>query len=422
MLQPLVLLLAVALPGSPSAAEGDWPQYHGPSGDRVAAGRGAPRAWSGGEAPVVWKQATPAGFSSFAVAGGSAYTLVAREVDGQAREVCVALDAASGAERWAAPLGSAEYDDGGDAGAQQNDGGDGPRSTPSVVGESVYVFDAHFALWCLDAASGTTRWRHDLESELGGGGLKWQNASAPLVDGGRVFVAGGGEGRSLLAFDAASGELAWKTGDEQPTHATPIVAELHGVRQVIFFVQSGLVACDVATGEELWRAAYPFRVSTAASPVVSGDLVYCSAGYGVGAGLFRIARGEDGFSAELVWQKRNELMNHWSTPVVKDGHLYGMFSFKKYGEGPLACVELATGKERWSQEGFGPGNCILVGETLVALSDAGELVLVAARPDAYRELARADVLAGKCWSSPAFADGDVFVRSTREGARVDLSE
>ena len=118
---------------------------------------------------------------------------------------------------------------------------------------------------------------------------------------------------------------------------------------------------------------------------------------------------------------RNRVQNHWSTPVCRDGYLYGMFSFKEYGDGPLKCVELATGEERWSADGFGPGNAILAGEHLVALSDAGEVVLVEATPETYRELARADLLDGKCWSSPALAGGALYVRGTQEGIRVDLA-
>jgi hypothetical protein len=153
---------------------------------------------------------------------------------------------------------------------------------------------------------------------------------------------------------------------------------------------------------------------------VHGDVVYCSAGYGVGAGAFRIKQGAEGFAAELLWQQRNKLMNHWSTPVCKDGFLYGMFGFKKYGEAPLQCVELLTGEVRWSRDGFGPGNVILVGGHLVALGDAGQVVVVDADPDEYRERVRAEVLEGKCWSSPAFAGDRVFVRSTREGVCLDL--
>ena len=113
-------------------------------------------------------------------------------------------------------------------------------------------------------------------------------------------------------------------------------------------------------------------------------------------------------------------MNHWSTPVVHDGHLYGIFEFKKYGKAPLQCVELATGEIKWAERGFGPGNCILVGEKLVVLSDAGEVAIVAAQPDAYRELARAKVLDGKCWSTPAYSDGRIYVRSTKEAACIAI--
>jgi outer membrane protein assembly factor BamB len=181
------------------------------------------------------------------------------------------------------------------------------------------------------------------------------------------------------------------------------------------------VAVAPATGDELWRTEFPYRTSSAASPVVSGDVVYCSAGYGVGAAAWRIEKQGAKLVPVLLWRASNKLINHWSTPVAKDGHLYGMFSFKEYGKGPLECVELASGEERWSKAGFGPGNCILVGDVLVALSDAGELVLVEPQPKAYRELARADVLDGKCWSSPAWSDGALYLRSTREGVRLDLS-
>jgi outer membrane protein assembly factor BamB len=108
--------------------------------------------------------------------------------------------------------------------------------------------------------------------------------------------------------------------------------------------------------------------------------------------------------------------------VVKDGKLYGMFQFKNYGNGPVKCVDIATGKVLWSQEGFGPGNVILSGDRLLALSDKGELVIMAAKPDGYEELARADVLDGKCWSTPTLAGGRIFARSTKEAACFAVAE
>jgi len=399
----------------------DWPQYHGRSSDRVSAETLGLRAFPTTGPPCTWKVPLGAGFSSFTVQGARAYTLVGRKDESELREVLVALDAASGKELWSAPLGHGPYDGGGDSGTDENQGGDGPRTTPSVVDGRVYASDAFLGLFCFDAASGKELWKHDLVAEFGGRMIQWQNGASPLVEGGLVFMAGGGTDESLLAFDRKTGEVAWAHGDEKMTHATPIAATLLGQRQVIFFVQAGLVSVEPESGRVLWRTEFPYRVSSAASPVVSGDIVYCSAGYGIGAAAWRIKKDGDKLVPELLWRAANKLINHWSTPVAKDGHLYGMFSFKEYGKGPLKCVELATGEERWTQDGFGPGNVILVGGTLVVLSDAGELVLVDPKPDAYHELARADVLDGKCWSTPAFSDGSLYVRSTREGKRLDLT-
>lgn len=390
----------------------DWPGYRGPEGDGKSTETIPAANWSSAEPNVLWKRPTSLGFSSFAAADGRLYTVIAEDD----HEVTLALDAQTGEELWKAPMGSNDYGhDGGNAGAPDNRGGDGPRSTPAVADGKIYVYDSHLVLHCLDAKSGKPLWKHDVVGEYAGRNIKWFNATSPVVDGDAVYVSGGGEGQTFLAFNRNDGQLIWSSGDETITHATPTLATLHGSKQLIFFVQSGLVGIEASTGKELWRAQFPFSVSTAASPVVSGNLVYCSAGYGVGAGLFRV---NPGWKVEEVWFKSNELMNHWSTPVVHNGHLYGIYEFKKYGRAPLQCVELETGEIKWTERGFGPGNCILVGEKLVVLSDAGEVAIVAAQPESYQELARAEVLDGKCWSTPAYSDGTIYVRSTSEAAAI----
>jgi outer membrane protein assembly factor BamB len=144
--------------------------------------------------------------------------------------------------------------------------------------------------------------------------------------------------------------------------------------------------------------------------------VYCSAGYGVGAGAVKVAHTAGKWDAAEIYRVPGdkELANHWSTPVVHKGHMYGMFQFKAYGDGPIKCVELATGKVKWERPGFGPGNVVLAGDKVIALSDAGELVLFAADPAGYKELARSKILEGKCWTTPVLSDGRIYARSTRE--------
>jgi outer membrane protein assembly factor BamB len=399
----------------------DWPQYRGPNHDGVSSERIA--KWPAAGPQVLWKATTTDGFSSFSVSGGKAFTIVARQVEGAPREVCVAFDANNGKELWAAPTGIAKYDHGGDSGTPDNQGGDGPRSTPSVDGDRVYVFSAQLRLVCIDANTGKEVWTKDLIKEYNGRTISWQSAASPLVDGEAVFVAGGGPGEALLAFNKKDGSVVWKSEDDRMTHATPVAATILGQRQIIFFTQSGLVSVAPPTGKVLWRYKFPYKTSAAASPVVAGDIVYCAAGYDVGAGAAKITRTSDALTATELWRSpgNKPVANHWSTPVYYDGHLYGVFTVRGFGQGPMKCVELTTGKVLWEKEGFGPGNVVLAGNQVLALSDAGELVLVETNPKAFTEVARAKVLDGKCWSTPAVSGARIYARSTKEGVCLDVS-
>ena len=399
----------------------DWPQYRG------ALTNGATpekilKPWTGAAPKLLWKVPSEGGFSSFAVAGTRAFTLSLKEIDGAKQESVVAHDAATGKELWAAALSFAKYDGGGNDGTPDNKGGDGPRSTPAIVGSNVIVLSSQLTLACFDGANGNVVWKKDLLKEHGGRNIQWQSAASPMLAGGLLYVAGGGPGESLLAIDPKDGSVVWKAFDEKMTHATPVATNILGQPQIVFFLQSGLLAVEPKTGKELWRYTFPYKISTAASPVVSGDIVYCSAGYDVGAGAVKITKEGLGFKATEIYRFRGNkpLANHWSTPVLKDGYLYGMFQFKEYGGGPVKCVDIKDGSVKWEQPGFGPGHVILAGDQMLALSDAGELVLISAQPTGYKEIARAKVVDGKCWTTPVLANGRIYVRSTREAACYEV--
>jgi outer membrane protein assembly factor BamB len=421
---PHTLVAATALYCALSASSlcADWFQYRGSQVDGVSHER-IQCAFPAGAPTCLWRVPTPAGFSSVAVAEGKVFTLVTRELDGPLSEVCLALDADSGKELWAARVGSAKYPGGADSGAADNRGGDGPRSTPAAGGKRVYVYSADMVLQCLDADSGKPIWAKDIIKEFGGENLKWKSAMSPVLAGSLVFVAGGGAGQSMIAFNRETGAAAWKTGDDKFTYATPALATLQGTRQVIFMMQSGLVALEATTGKSLWRFAFPHRTATACSPVVAGEVVFCTAGYEIGGAACRVAKTSAGFEAREIWRVKGDqpLGSLWSTPVQKDGYLYGMISFKRFGRGPLKCVDLRTGAVKWEEPGFGVGQVLLAGNYLVALSDAGEVAIVEASPDRYKELARFKAVPGKCWSSPGLNRGRLYVRSTKEGACFDLA-
>ena len=417
------LLGGLAFASAAGLQASDWPQYRGPNHDGVAS-ESIRTNWSETPPRQVWKVTLDPGLSSFAIGGGKAFTQVRRRLSGQEREFCVTLDAETGKELWAVPLDIADYPNGG-VGFD-----DGPRSTPSIDGDRVFVLTSYLQLACLDSANGQAVWKKDLISEYGGFAIAWQNAASPLIVGDLVLVnANGRQNDKLLAFRKQDGTLVWRGQNGQNdgmTQASPVAATIGGVRQAIFFAQSGLVSVAPETGAVLWRYALRYNgTSVAASPVVAGDMVFSSRAYPgalsaaqAGAVVVKITPSGNSFSAGLVWSKVNQLMNHWCTPVHYNGYIYGMF-----GQDVLTfkCVELATGDEKWSVSGYGYGSVLVVDGKILAFSDRGDLVLIDPNPAAYTEIARLRAVDGKCWNVPAISNGRIYARSTTEAVSLDVA-
>ncbi len=173
--------------------------------------------WSGDGPKVVWRKPTNTGFSSFAVSGGKVFTQVVREIEGKSREICLALDAATGRELWFADIAKGEGYSGGDTAG----GGDGPRSTPTVSDGKVYLLTPDLVARCLDAETGRLIWKRDLIKQNHGRNIGWNSAASVAIDGNLVFVAGGGAGESMLGLNKNTGEVVWKTRrrDDHPLHA-----------------------------------------------------------------------------------------------------------------------------------------------------------------------------------------------------------
>jgi outer membrane protein assembly factor BamB len=361
----------------------------------------------------VWKVLLQPGLSSIAVSGGRVFTLVRPPGSLPTTEYCVALDANAGDELWRTAVGVANYPNEG-VGSD-----DGPRSTPSADGDRVYVLATYLNLLCLNATNGSVVWSNNLSATYGGTVIAWENAASPLIGGDLIFMNCNAPNNRLLAVRKSDGSEAWKGQNDVMTQASPVWANIAGVPQVIFLSQSGLVSVKPDAGTVIWRYDFPYNgVSTAASPVVGSNVVYCSSAYGTGAAAARVTGTGPQLTATQLWRKAGALQNHWCTPVHFEGHLYGM-----YGQSLLTfkCVELATGTEKWSRSGFGYGSALVVGGNILALNDSGELVLVAPNPDTYTEIARFRALTGKCWNNAAVSNGRIYVRSTTEAVCLDVA-
>lgn len=406
----IVVLAAGVLLSSLQAAASDWPQYRGPTFNGVSA-EPIRTNWAAKPPALLWKVSVGPALSTFTVSGGRVFTQVRRTTT-SSQEWCVALDAATGKELWAKALDKAVYPDGGVG------DDDGPRSTPTVDGDRVFVLTSYLQLYCLRADTGAVVWHRDFPAELGSSVIAWQNAASPLVFGDAVYLNCNASGKRLMAVKKSDGTVLWQGQDDRMTQATPVLATVAGVPQVIFFTQTGLVSVSPSSGSVYWRYAMSFSTATAASPVVCGDQVFCSAAYSVGAGLVRVATNGTSTTATQVWKKRGALMNHWSTPVYYQGFLYGVFGQSVVS---LRCVEVATGVEKWAEEGVGTGGLLLVGGLLMVQSDDGDVFLVRPDPSGYSEIARFKAVSGKCWNVPAISNGRLYVRSTTQAAAYDIA-
>lgn len=405
-----------------SATGDDWPQYRGPNHDAISNER-INTHWTGAVTNPVWLVSLTNGLTSLTVSDGRVFTQVARNLDGSAKEVCLALSVTNGAELWASPALDDAYYPGGGVGYTD----DGPRTTPTVDHGSVYVLTSYLKLYRLNATNGAIIWSTNLLTGFGGSVIGWQNAASPLLEDGLLFVNANCGTSNLMAFDAASGALVWRSQGEAMTHSSPVTATIHGVRHLIFATQSGFVALDPQTGDRLWKFTFPFSYSTslAVSPAVDGDTVFIAGAYAMGAVAVQIVQSNATLVPVQRWRNAS-LQSHWSTPMCSQGVLFGPFT-PDNNSAQLRCINLADGTVNWSANGFGRGATLLAGTNLLAITERGDLVLAVASTNAYTELGRFNAIPNyqdaynKCWNALALSDGQLYVRSTAYAARYDLS-
>jgi outer membrane protein assembly factor BamB len=283
----------------------------------------------------------------------------------------------------------------------------GPRATPTVDGDLVFTLSRHGDLLCLDAKDGQARWQKNVRADFG---VKtepngWGLSCSPLVLGERLVLDFG----KVLVLDKQSGALAFSMGEEKPAFSSPIAFVAAGKSHVTSFNTFGLVLHDLDNRKEVGRYAWePKFAANALTPVVSEDKLFISAGYGKGCALLRLTPQ----GIEAVYENTN-LSSECSSAVLYKGFLYGE-SGEQGQKGTLKCLDFATGKVRWEQGGYRVGGGLIVADgKIVHMRDRGELVVAEATPDAYRELARARVLDGTCWTLPVLANGRIYCRNIK---------
>jgi len=404
------LLLLVTLAVLPQATTSDWPQFLGPTRNGVYRGPALLETWPAGGPKVVWRKDVGEGFSGPVVAQG--HVILFHRMNN--REIVEALDPLKGTPQWKYDYPTAYRDDFGFD--------EGPRAVPVVADGIVYTLGAEGQFNALELATGKRIWGEDTRARFKVAKGFFGTGGSPLVEGGKVIANIGGADGGIVAFDAKTGKVLWTATTDEASYSSGVMANIAGRRTAVFLTRSNLVGLDPATGkvqfQKRWRALQAASVN-AATPLVindpAGDLIFVSAEYGPGAGVFKV----EGANLTPLWTNDETLTNHYATSIYRDGFLYGFHGRQEFGQ-TLRAVEFKTGKVRWSQERFLAGSMILAGDRLLIMRETGELVLAPASPDAFRPLARAMVLPAVVRALPALADGRLYVRNEKTLVCLDL--
>lgn len=381
----------------PSQARAAWPGFRGDGRDGIVHGTRIATDWSVSPPVELWRRAVGPGWSSFAVDGELFYT---QEQRGEQETVaCYRVSDGEPVWRHGDPVRFWE-----------SNGGAGPRATPTLHEGRVLTLGATGILSALDATTGAVIWSRDAIADTGAKIPGWGISGSPLVVGDVAIVAVSGR---LAGYDLATGERRWSDKGNGGSYSSPQLATIGGVEQVLLQRGKGAVSVVPADGTVLWAYEWPSVSIVQPATLPGGDLLLSDNDNGIRR--LNITRGSEGWTVEERWTSTG-LKPYFNDFVVHEGHAYG------FDGSLLAAIDLADGKRVWKGGRYGNGQLILLADqdVLLVISEKGELALVAAVPEGFRELARFPAIAGKTWNHPVLAGDLLLVRNDREMAAFRL--
>ena len=403
------------LKGLLSPTPQDWPEFRGRDRDGHRPGERITTDWNKNKPREVWRTRVGPGWGSFAVVGDYLFT---QEQRGE-EEAVVCYDAKTGVEVWQHSDRERFY---------EPVGGAGPRGTPTLHEGRLYTFGATGRLNCLDPANGNCFWTRNVLDDTRAKIQTWGFTASPLVAQGIVTVfAGGPDGKSVVGYKALDGSLAWTAGTGISSYSSTHLAHLCGVEQILMATNSGLTSFEPATGKVLWLHTPPEVKGARANgaPIIQPTIVSdTDVLFGTGdGGTWRVKVSNDGgeWKTEQVWESR-AIKPYFNDMVVHKGFIYG---FDGSSTVLFNCVDLATGKLKWRERGYGGGQVLLLPDQdlLVVLTEKNEVALVETNPEKRTELCKLPMLTGiKSWSHPVIARGKLYIRNDEEAACYDVSE
>ena len=359
-----------------SASSADWPQWRGPERNGTSPEKGLLKQWPAGGPKLLWQvNDIGDGYSTPIVVGNRIYLM---SNHGMENEFVAALSTQDGKVIWTTRVGNV-------GNPNQNPPYPKARSTPTVDGNFIYALGSDGDIACLELKTGKLRWSKNIRKEFGGTPGEWAYAESPLVDGDLVVVTPGGAEATMVALNKKTGALVWKSavpGGDPAGYASAIVVQGGGRKQYVQLLTKGIVGVDAKTGKFLWRyteaAKGPAQYFT---PIARGEYVYGGA-LGVGGALVRLKADGSDVAAEQVYFTRG-LPNGIGGAVLIGDYIYGTEAARG-----LVAAEFTTGKVMWKTPDFGWGSVAAADGHLYFHFITGEMVLVEATPEAFREKGR----------------------------------
>ncbi len=393
------------------AAEPSWPQFLGPQRNGISTETNLIDKWPADGPKEVWRVEGGVGMSGLAIDRGRLLTMV--QSDGKQSVVC--LNATTGEPIWRTAV-APEY---------ENQMGNGPRATPTIAGDAVFVYTGEGILAALSLNDGKILWSHDTVKEYRGKTADYGMACSPLVVGDNVVVTVGAPRATVVAYEAKTGKPAWTAGQGDTTgYSSPALLEVGGRTQVVVYTGSSVIGLAPQSGSVLWR--YPYVTDfdcNIATPIAYKGHVFISSGEQHGCVMLSLTPSGDKFDVKEVWASngvKSVLRNEWQTSILLDGYLYGLDNVGSAGPVThLACVNADTGERAWQELRFGKSNLIAADGTLFLSTMKGELVVVRATPDNFEELGR-KVVIGSTRQAPSLAGGLLYLRDDREIVCLDV--
>lgn len=400
----------------------DWPTFRGAQRTAVSTEKNLLKEWPEGGPKLVWEsKGAGRGYASLTIAGDKVFTLgdALSTKEGDEDEYLTAYNRTTGAQLWATKTGPAWKE-------MQPDWHNS-RSTPTVDGAMVYVVAPKGVLVACNTTDGKEVWRKNLVDEIGGKkDDPWGYSESVLIDGNNLICTPGGEKATMVAFNKKTGELLWKAsraGDIGAGHASIVTSEIGGNRVYVTTTGSGAIGVSAKDGKVLW--SYPIQKTTAVipTPIVRGDLVFFTAGYGRGAALLQQVVGANGeVTVKEIYGLDPKLGNKHGGVVLIGDYVYGDSDDK----GTPFCADLKTGEIKWKGRGPGKGSAVVVGgnDMLYIQFQDGELALVKADPSEYTVVSQFKIPATSkrpFWAHPAIVDGKLYLRAQDEIFCYDIS-